>query len=157
MLEVKDRAISEVIGILRSLRRRLFPTRMEQLGRDVERAWDQGFGVDQAAFDIAELGSDDVDLLVKEALDWLDRAVYTSRTPYGISGFSLQMALANGADVLCIKRLQLFVLDNYGDEARGAIAERLRREAAGTDAGKMVLTLLRVGDAVEAVLYPSGT
>lgn len=150
----------ESLSLVNRLWRRLFPTRDERIEEKIEAAWDEGIGVQQAAFKLAVARRQDrLDELQEDILEWLDHAVWTSRTPYGIDGFSLQMAVANGEeaeDVLAIEDVSLFLQRTYRETHRAEIAETLKRELADCSEGRfLIMSLLRFGDAVEATMFPS--
>ena len=98
--------------------------------------------------------------MLDEVLGWLDHEVFSSRTPYDIAIFRPHMVLGTfderqeGDVIINMGWLPAFDRDEYHSQARTQIRERLAKEITrpGVDADHVLLTLLRVGDVVEAVL-----
>jgi hypothetical protein len=116
----------------------------------VKKAFDEGIGIEQGVFDLRA----DPDALIEEMLLWADRAVYTSRTPYGIAAFRPHlMFIAEDDTVLREKWLSAFNRDGYREYARAKLASEVREEIAAGPGLYLQTSLLRLGDALKAAVF----
>jgi hypothetical protein len=141
------------MGFLDRLRRRLFPTEDEWCEMAIAQAWREGIGAEQAAYDMALIQEEEAEAeALEDILEWVDHTVYTSRTPYGLAAFVPKLYLLSEEEEPCeTQQLGAFALSDYQSTARLRIAEAVRCALAESRFRYLVLVILRLGDAIEAV------